>query len=107
MSKWHNPPSCAPTLGAAVLFAQGSPACLPACPSPAPDPCLCLTLFPRPNPPRSPTQQKPGNVLVNGADTPERLVAKLTDFGLSRLRNTVLVTKDPEAGTVSEASVAA
>eukprot|EP00198_Chlamydomonas_reinhardtii_P011682 XP_001701019.1 predicted protein [Chlamydomonas reinhardtii] len=42
---------------------------------------------------------KPGNVLVNGADTPERLVAKLTDFGLSRLRNTVLVTKDPEAGT--------
>ncbi|PNH08793.1 Dual specificity protein kinase shkD [Tetrabaena socialis] len=41
---------------------------------------------------------KPANVLLNGADT-DRPVAKLTDFGLSRLRSTILLTQDPEAGT--------
>ncbi|GIL84380.1 hypothetical protein Vretimale_15974 [Volvox reticuliferus] len=41
---------------------------------------------------------KPGNVLINGPHSP-RPVAKLTDFGVSRLRNTVLITKHPEAGT--------
>ncbi|GIL62810.1 hypothetical protein Vafri_16986 [Volvox africanus] len=41
---------------------------------------------------------KPGNVLINGANSP-RPIAKLTDFGVSRLRSTVLITKHPEAGT--------
>ncbi|KAG2498471.1 hypothetical protein HYH03_003724 [Edaphochlamys debaryana] len=41
---------------------------------------------------------KPANVLINNP-TGERPVAKLTDFGVSRLRSTVLVTKHPEAGT--------
>ncbi|KXZ52928.1 hypothetical protein GPECTOR_8g304 [Gonium pectorale] len=40
---------------------------------------------------------KPANVLVNvSGPTP---VAKLSDFGLSRLRTTVLATRHPEAGT--------
>ncbi|GLI58490.1 hypothetical protein VaNZ11_000221 [Volvox africanus] len=41
---------------------------------------------------------KPGNVLLNDPHGP-RPVVKLTDFGLSRLRSTVLVTRHPEAGT--------
>ncbi|EFJ43391.1 hypothetical protein VOLCADRAFT_96407 [Volvox carteri f. nagariensis] len=41
---------------------------------------------------------KPGNVLLSNTDSP-RPIAKLTDFGLSRLRSTVLVTRHPEAGT--------
>ncbi|GIL71035.1 hypothetical protein Vretimale_4108 [Volvox reticuliferus] len=41
---------------------------------------------------------KPGNVLLNNPYGP-RPVVKLTDFGLSRLRSTVLVTRHPEAGT--------
>ncbi|GIL71064.1 hypothetical protein Vretifemale_1489, partial [Volvox reticuliferus] len=41
---------------------------------------------------------KPGNVLLSNTDCP-RPIAKLTDFGLSRLRSTVLVTRHPEAGT--------
>ncbi|KAG2429163.1 hypothetical protein HYH02_014098 [Chlamydomonas schloesseri] len=40
----------------------------------------------------------PGNVLLNDAASP-RPVVKLTDFGLSRLRSTVQVTRHPEAGT--------
>ncbi|GIL52015.1 hypothetical protein Vafri_7974 [Volvox africanus] len=43
---------------------------------------------------------KPGNVLLNDPHGP-RPVVKLTDFGLSRLRSTVLVTRHPEAGTPS------
>ncbi|EFJ51889.1 hypothetical protein VOLCADRAFT_87540 [Volvox carteri f. nagariensis] len=42
---------------------------------------------------------KPGNVLLNDPYGP-RPVVKLTDFGLSRLRSSVLVTRHPEAGTV-------
>ncbi len=41
---------------------------------------------------------KPGNVLLSNVNSP-RPLAKLTDFGLSRLRSTVLVTRHPEAGT--------
>ncbi|KAG2485388.1 hypothetical protein HYH03_015874 [Edaphochlamys debaryana] len=41
---------------------------------------------------------KPGNVLLSNTDS-IRPIAKLTDFGLSRLRSTVLVTRHPEAGT--------
>ncbi|KAG2454323.1 hypothetical protein HYH02_001350 [Chlamydomonas schloesseri] len=41
---------------------------------------------------------KPANVLISGADT-DRPVAKLADFGLARLRDTVLVTQHPEVGT--------
>ncbi|KXZ41538.1 hypothetical protein GPECTOR_407g246 [Gonium pectorale] len=41
---------------------------------------------------------KPGNVLISRPDSPEP-TAKLADFGLSRLRATVLVTQHPEAGT--------
>ncbi|KAG2443902.1 hypothetical protein HXX76_002242 [Chlamydomonas incerta] len=41
---------------------------------------------------------KPANILINNAksDCP---LAKITDFGVSRLRSTVLITKHPEAGT--------
>ncbi|PNH04150.1 Mitogen-activated protein kinase kinase kinase 10 [Tetrabaena socialis] len=41
---------------------------------------------------------KPGNILINDpwGDHP---VVKLSDFGLSRLRNTILATANPEAGT--------
>ncbi|PNH11634.1 putative serine/threonine-protein kinase [Tetrabaena socialis] len=46
-----------------------------------------------------PTNLKPANVLVN-APWGERPVVKLSDFGLSRLRSTALVTNSPEAGTV-------
>ncbi|KXZ48536.1 hypothetical protein GPECTOR_27g707 [Gonium pectorale] len=41
---------------------------------------------------------KPANVLVNNAAS-ERPDVKLTDFGLARLRCTVLVTGNPEVGT--------
>ncbi|KAG2443946.1 hypothetical protein HXX76_002285 [Chlamydomonas incerta] len=41
---------------------------------------------------------KPGNVLINGAAS-DRPTAKLTDFGLSRLRHTVRSTAHPLAGT--------
>ncbi|KXZ42161.1 hypothetical protein GPECTOR_193g318 [Gonium pectorale] len=41
---------------------------------------------------------KPANVLINGADT-DRPVAKLADFGLSRIRANTLPTVHPEAGT--------
>ncbi|KXZ49653.1 hypothetical protein GPECTOR_20g510 [Gonium pectorale] len=42
---------------------------------------------------------KPGNVLINGVGT-DKLVAKLSDFGLSRLRFTaVAFTANPEVGT--------
>ncbi|GLI60461.1 hypothetical protein VaNZ11_002618 [Volvox africanus] len=41
---------------------------------------------------------KPANVLISNAGS-SRPVIKLADFGLSRLRNTVLVTKNPEVGT--------
>ncbi|KXZ47222.1 hypothetical protein GPECTOR_37g228 [Gonium pectorale] len=41
---------------------------------------------------------KPANVLINGADT-DRPVAKLADFGLSRIRATTAPTLSPEAGT--------
>ncbi|KXZ43210.1 hypothetical protein GPECTOR_97g748 [Gonium pectorale] len=41
---------------------------------------------------------KPGNVLLQDASGP-RPTVKLSDFGLSRLRSTVLVTRHPEAGT--------
>ncbi|GIL56817.1 hypothetical protein Vafri_12125 [Volvox africanus] len=44
---------------------------------------------------------KPGNVLISHSDAPRRLTVKLADFGLSRLRDTVLVTEHPEVGTVS------
>ncbi|KXZ43691.1 hypothetical protein GPECTOR_83g303 [Gonium pectorale] len=42
---------------------------------------------------------KPGNVLVSQPDSPTPVV-KLADFGLSRLRSSVLVTSHPEVGTV-------
>ncbi|KXZ46473.1 hypothetical protein GPECTOR_43g909 [Gonium pectorale] len=47
---------------------------------------------------------KPGNVLIDNPGTP-RVVAKLSDFGLSRLHGTVggVLTANPEAGTVGEA----
>ncbi|KXZ51641.1 hypothetical protein GPECTOR_12g605 [Gonium pectorale] len=41
---------------------------------------------------------KPGNVLINKPGS-SRVVAKLSDFGLSRLRSTVAPTAHPEAGT--------
>ncbi|PNH08742.1 putative serine/threonine-protein kinase, partial [Tetrabaena socialis] len=41
---------------------------------------------------------KPANVLINDP-WGERPVVKLSDFGLSRLRNTVVLTAHPEAGT--------
>ncbi|KXZ51527.1 hypothetical protein GPECTOR_12g490 [Gonium pectorale] len=41
---------------------------------------------------------KPANVLVSNADS-ETPVVKLADFGLSRLHDTVLVTRNPEVGT--------
>ncbi|KAG2437672.1 hypothetical protein HYH02_011052 [Chlamydomonas schloesseri] len=43
---------------------------------------------------------KPANVLINGASSGAP-VAKITDFGLSRLRAMTLPTKDPEAGTAA------
>ncbi|KAG2441456.1 hypothetical protein HXX76_003078 [Chlamydomonas incerta] len=43
---------------------------------------------------------KPANVLINGAGSGAP-VAKLTDFGLSRLRAMTLPTMDPEAGTAA------
>ncbi|KAG2493748.1 hypothetical protein HYH03_007971 [Edaphochlamys debaryana] len=43
---------------------------------------------------------KPANVLVSGYGTPQ-LVAKLADFGLSRLRSTTVATENPEAGTAA------
>ncbi|KXZ51524.1 hypothetical protein GPECTOR_12g487 [Gonium pectorale] len=42
---------------------------------------------------------KPANVLVSNADS-EAPVIKLGDFGLARLRDTILVTREPEVGTV-------
>eukprot|EP00198_Chlamydomonas_reinhardtii_P009980 XP_001699317.1 predicted protein [Chlamydomonas reinhardtii] len=44
---------------------------------------------------------KPANVLISHADDGDEclVVAKLADFGLSRLRSTVLVTCNPEVGT--------
>ncbi|GLI66124.1 hypothetical protein VaNZ11_009853 [Volvox africanus] len=42
---------------------------------------------------------KPGNVLISHSDAPGRFTVKLADFGLSRLRDTVLVTEHPEVGT--------
>ncbi|GIL55537.1 hypothetical protein Vafri_11098 [Volvox africanus] len=41
---------------------------------------------------------KPANVLISNAGS-SCPVAKLADFGLSRIRNTVLITKNPEVGT--------
>ncbi|KXZ44071.1 hypothetical protein GPECTOR_74g685 [Gonium pectorale] len=41
---------------------------------------------------------KPANVLVSQADSTAP-VAKLADFGLARLRDTVLITRHPEVGT--------
>ncbi|GLI63324.1 hypothetical protein VaNZ11_006240 [Volvox africanus] len=41
---------------------------------------------------------KPGNVLISNASS-SRPIVKLADFGLSRLRNSVLITKNPEVGT--------
>ncbi|GIL78194.1 hypothetical protein Vretifemale_7609 [Volvox reticuliferus] len=41
---------------------------------------------------------KPGNVLISNASS-SRPVVKLADFGLSRLRDSVLITKNPEVGT--------
>ncbi|KAG2493750.1 hypothetical protein HYH03_007972 [Edaphochlamys debaryana] len=43
---------------------------------------------------------KPANVLISGYGTPQ-LVAKLADFGLSRLRSTTVATENPEAGTAA------
>ncbi|KAG2485127.1 hypothetical protein HYH03_016114 [Edaphochlamys debaryana] len=42
---------------------------------------------------------KPGNVLLAGVGGGNRLTAKLSDFGLSRLRSTHQPTDHPEAGT--------
>ncbi|KXZ41908.1 hypothetical protein GPECTOR_246g601 [Gonium pectorale] len=52
-----------------------------------------------PLPPSSCPDLKPANVLIAdaGSDLP---VAKLGDFGLSRLASTVLITHNPEVGTV-------
>ncbi|PNH07255.1 putative serine/threonine-protein kinase, partial [Tetrabaena socialis] len=44
---------------------------------------------------------KPANVLINNPGGEKPTAVKLSDFGLSRLRNTALVTTCPEAGTVS------
>ncbi|PNH07261.1 putative serine/threonine-protein kinase, partial [Tetrabaena socialis] len=44
---------------------------------------------------------KPANVLINSPWGEQPTAVKLSDFGLSRLRNTALVTECPEAGTVS------
>lgn len=44
------------------------------------------------------TLQKPANVLINNVAGPKPVV-KITDFGLSRLRNTTVVTATPGAGT--------
>ncbi|GLC39257.1 hypothetical protein PLESTM_000870500 [Pleodorina starrii] len=41
---------------------------------------------------------KPANVLISQPDS-DKPVAKLADFGLSRLLNTVLITRNPEVGT--------
>ncbi|KAG2483416.1 hypothetical protein HYH03_017723 [Edaphochlamys debaryana] len=41
---------------------------------------------------------KPGNILINQPDS-DAPTAKLTDFGLSRLRSTVAPTQNPEVGT--------
>ncbi|KAG2488376.1 hypothetical protein HYH03_013065 [Edaphochlamys debaryana] len=41
---------------------------------------------------------KPANVLLNDP-TSDRPVVKLSDFGISRLRHSMLVTQNPEAGT--------
>ncbi|KAG2428465.1 hypothetical protein HXX76_011584 [Chlamydomonas incerta] len=41
---------------------------------------------------------KPANVLLSNPHS-ERPVVKIADFGLSRLRNTVVITQNPEAGT--------
>ncbi|KAG2497874.1 hypothetical protein HYH03_004140 [Edaphochlamys debaryana] len=41
---------------------------------------------------------KPGNILLNDA-AKSRPVVKISDFGLSRLRSTVLITATPGAGT--------
>ncbi|KAG2427753.1 hypothetical protein HXX76_012078 [Chlamydomonas incerta] len=43
---------------------------------------------------------KPANVLINGAES-DRPTAKLTDFGLSRMRAATLPTMEPEAGTTT------
>ncbi|KAG2493166.1 hypothetical protein HYH03_008588 [Edaphochlamys debaryana] len=42
---------------------------------------------------------KPANVLLNNVSSPEP-VAKITDFGLSRVRCATMRTQNPEAGTV-------
>ncbi|EFJ41120.1 hypothetical protein VOLCADRAFT_98918 [Volvox carteri f. nagariensis] len=43
---------------------------------------------------------KPGNVLISRSDpNTGRLTVKIADFGLSRLRDTVLITRNPEVGT--------
>ncbi|PNW70273.1 hypothetical protein CHLRE_17g713025v5 [Chlamydomonas reinhardtii] len=44
---------------------------------------------------------KPGNVLISNADASDetQVVAKLADFGLSRLQNTTLITQEPGVGT--------
>ncbi|GIL57991.1 hypothetical protein Vafri_13189 [Volvox africanus] len=41
---------------------------------------------------------KPGNVLISNASS-SRPIVKLADFGLSRLRNSVIITRNPEVGT--------
>ncbi|EFJ40128.1 hypothetical protein VOLCADRAFT_100138 [Volvox carteri f. nagariensis] len=41
---------------------------------------------------------KPANVLIAQPDS-DKPIAKLADFGLSRLRDTVLMTQNPEVGT--------
>ncbi|KAG2491327.1 hypothetical protein HYH03_010332 [Edaphochlamys debaryana] len=43
---------------------------------------------------------KPANVLISGYGTPD-LVAKITDFGLARLRSMHQSTANPEAGTAA------
>ncbi|PNW84613.1 hypothetical protein CHLRE_03g151300v5 [Chlamydomonas reinhardtii] len=50
------------------------------------------------NEPHFITKQKPANVLINGADT-DTPIAKLTDFGLARMRSVTMPTLNPEAGT--------
>ncbi|PNH11364.1 putative serine/threonine-protein kinase [Tetrabaena socialis] len=86
---------------------------LAACVTP-PRPCLIMELMdtsldkllygreetlPLPLPlPRPLPLPLPANVLINDPRG-EQPVVKLADFGLSRLRNTILVTEHPEAGT--------